>query len=97
MRGWLSVIRNAETTAKLVSAYASFHIALDYFKSVQVLDFDQMACVSYEALRRQKLCIGTQDLRIAAIVLSIGGLLITRNQRDFAPIPGLKLQDWTAP
>ena len=51
----------------------------------------------YEELRRQKIRVGTQDLRIAAIVLSVDGLLVTRNQCDFAQVPGLVLQDWTIP
>lgn len=40
---------------------------------------------------------GTQDLKIAAIVLSVNGILVTRNQRDFARIPGLVIEDWTQP
>jgi tRNA(fMet)-specific endonuclease VapC len=51
----------------------------------------------YEELRRQRIRVGTQDLRIAAIVLSIDGILVTRNQRDFAQVPGLMLQDWMIP
>lgn len=60
-------------------------------------DIDQAAYTRYEELRRQKIRIGTQDLRIAAIVLSVGGILVTRNQRDFAHVPGLPCQDWTIP
>lgn len=97
MRGWLNVIRRAGSSDKITIAYASLHTALDYFKSVQVLDFDRIAYVSYQSLRQQKLRIGTQDLHIAAIVLSIDGILVTRNQRDFAQIPGLTLRNWAAP
>ncbi len=39
--------------------------------------------------------IGTQDLRIAAITLAVGGILLTRNSRDFEQIPNLSWQDWT--
>lgn len=49
----------------------------------------------YLALRAAKIRVGIQDLRIAAIVLSIDGTLITRNRRDFAQVPELKIEDWT--
>ena len=51
----------------------------------------------YTDLRHQKIRVGTQDLRIAAIVLSQGGILVTRNQRNFVQIPNLILEDWTIP
>jgi tRNA(fMet)-specific endonuclease VapC len=97
LRGWLAAIRQASATPKLVWAYARLRAALDYFKSVQLLDFNQTAYTRYEELRRQKIRIGTQDLRIAAVVLAMNGILVTRNQHDFTQVPGLVFQDWTLP
>ena len=97
LRGWLKAIRQASSSSKLVWAYAGLRAALGYFNSVRLLGFDQVAYARYEELRRQKIRIGTQDLRIAAIVLSVEGILVTRNQRDFARVPGLVFQDWTTP
>ncbi|WP_363318236.1 hypothetical protein [Nostoc sp. NMS4] len=44
---------------------------------------------------RQRIRIGTQDLRIPAITLSVNGILVTRNRKDFEKIPNLRLEDWT--
>ncbi|MEH1826617.1 MAG: type II toxin-antitoxin system VapC family toxin [Nostoc sp.] len=44
---------------------------------------------------RQRIRIGTQDLRIAAITLSVNSILVTRNHKDFEKVPNLRLEDWT--
>jgi predicted nucleic acid-binding protein len=40
---------------------------------------------------------GTNDLRIAAIVVNNAGTLITRNTKDFGKIPRLAIEDWSLP
>jgi tRNA(fMet)-specific endonuclease VapC len=71
------------------------HEAVDFFKVVHILDLDDAADSLYQSWRRQRIRIGTNDLRIAAIALAVGGTLVTRNQTDFGQVPGLSLEDWT--
>jgi hypothetical protein len=44
-------------------------------------------------LRSQKLRAVKLDLRIAAIALSQGATIFTRNKHDFEQLPGLKIED----
>lgn len=37
------------------------------------------------------------DLRIAAVALTNDATLITGNLSDFRRVPGLRVEDWTAP
>lgn len=47
-----------------------------------------------EELRAQGVRIGTLDLRIAATALVHDLTLVTRNTKDFARVPGVRLEDW---
>ncbi|QFS46103.1 hypothetical protein GXM_03583 [Nostoc sphaeroides CCNUC1] len=42
----------------------------------------------------QRICIGTQDLCIAAITLSINGILVSCKRKNFEKVPNLRLQYW---
>lgn len=95
IRGRFNIIKRASKGPKLIQAYAYLQDTIAYFNTIQILPFDQAANAQYEALRKQKIRVGTQDLRIAAIALSVNGTVVTRNWRDFQKVPGLALEDWT--
>jgi len=98
IRGRFKAIRDASAPAqahKLVLAYTGLCDTLDDFKNLNILKFDQNAFTIYTEFRRQKIRIGTQDLRIAAIVLANNAILVTRNHRDFSQVPDLVQEDWT--
>ncbi len=95
LRGRLRVVRRAESGPRLEDAYAGLRTTIEFFKSVELLDFGQAATDRYADLRSEKIRIGTQDLRIAAIVLAAGGILVTRNRRDFERVPELRIEDWS--
>ncbi|AFY35421.1 type II toxin-antitoxin system VapC family toxin [Calothrix sp. PCC 7507] len=92
--GRFQVIRRA-TSDDLVSAYEKLQITFDSLKSFNVLRFTPEAQKLYTNLLHQKIKVGRQDLRIAAIALSVNGILVTRNNRDFCQVPNLTLDNWT--
>lgn len=95
MRGWLSHAAQASTTDKLITAYARLSRHVDTFTNFTIYPFDAAAAEQYEALRRRRIRIGTQDLKIAAICLAQDAMLLTRNLKDFNKIPGLRAEDWS--
>ncbi|HEW97364.1 MAG: type II toxin-antitoxin system VapC family toxin [Candidatus Parabeggiatoa sp. nov. 3] len=95
VRGRLIVIKRANSMEKLIQAYGDLQASVAYFNKIQVLPFDKAAYAYYDTLRQQKIRIGSQDLRIASIVLSIKGVLVTRNWKDFGKVPDLTLEDWS--
>jgi tRNA(fMet)-specific endonuclease VapC len=98
--GWITRINSPAEADNLVILYTRLCIALDFFKSVQVLNFDQSARDRYDQLLRQNPPLNKKrlhkDMRISAIALSVGGTIVTRNNRDFSLVPGLSLEDWTS-
>lgn len=54
-----------------------------------------MAVEIYARLRQAKICVGTMDLKIAAIALANDVTLLTRNLSDFGKLPYLKSEDWS--
>jgi tRNA(fMet)-specific endonuclease VapC len=99
MKGWLNVINKyndqPSQSKKLILAYKGLRDGVEYLNQIKLLDFDQSAYNCYQELVRQRIRIGTRDLRIAAITLSVDGILVTRNTKDFAKVPNLKIEDWT--
>ncbi len=65
--------------------------------SITLLPFDLRSSEQYQHLRKQYPRLDTMDLKIAAIVLTHNATLLTRNQKDFSQIQGLKIEDWSAP
>jgi tRNA(fMet)-specific endonuclease VapC len=96
VRWWMAYIARLRSVTQQVDAYRRLHRQQDNYCRIPVLVFDAPAAVTFQRLRRTRLRIGTMDLKIAAIVLSRGATLLSRNLADFGRVPGLQVEDWTA-
>jgi tRNA(fMet)-specific endonuclease VapC len=73
--------------------------ALEMFLApLEVLPFNEAAVWAYGDLRasleREGQPIGALDTMIAAHALSVDAPLVTHNTREFARVPGLRLENW---
>ena len=97
LRGWLAAIRQAEAgKGKMSLEYAlgQFQQRLVNMAPFTFLSYTAAAEALAAAMRRQRLRVGTRDLRIAAVCIVHGATLVTRNARDYAQIPGLTFDVW---
>jgi predicted nucleic acid-binding protein len=71
----------------------------EFFVRVSCLPWDadvatHFANVAIE-LHHVSTSIGTTDMMIAAHAIAVGAVLVTSNERDFARVRGLRLENWT--
>lgn len=97
MYGRLDVIKRAKSKQELITAYTLLKETFNRLCQANILDFNEAAFNVYNELLKQKIRVGTQDLRIAAIALSLNGTVVTRNFKDFQKVPNLKIVDWSIP
>jgi len=95
--GWNAYLSRATTAVAVVRGYERLGRVLANFATAQVLPFDEAAATVFDDLRTQRVRIGVMDLRIAAIAVSRGMTVLTRNVSDFQRVPGLHVEDWTLP
>jgi tRNA(fMet)-specific endonuclease VapC len=98
MKGRLAAINSLsgiERVDRLAIAYRDLQSSIEDLQTLPILPFSELATDRYRELLQQKIRVGSHDLRIAAIVLSVDGILVTRNRRDFDRVPGLQIDDWS--
>lgn len=97
LTGWYTQLRKARDPAKLAWAYDGLFQVVESLKVFAVVPFPLAAAQRYFAPRKQLPRLGRMDLAIAATVLEVSGILVTRNWSDFQQVPGLLLADWSKP
>jgi tRNA(fMet)-specific endonuclease VapC len=63
-----------------------------FIEEVPVLAFDYKAALAYAQLPFKR---ASFDRLIAAHAVSQGLIVVTGNEKDFADVPGLKVENWT--
>lgn len=88
-----SVVTYAELLRGVVSAGPGEEAKLArFFDRIPVLPFGTKEAEAYARLPFRR---GTFDRLIAAHALALRLTLVTNNQRDFADVPELSLENWT--
>ena len=88
-------MRKAKKPAALAAVYERMAQTVVFLGHLPIISFTVPAIDCYESLKRLKLKVKKTDLRIAAIAREHNAILVSRNSRDFARIPGLRLEDWS--
>jgi tRNA(fMet)-specific endonuclease VapC len=94
-RGRLAKVAEAKAGTSSTNAYRWLSETVKLLTDFEVLQFTAEAQLIYQDFKSQRIRVGTQDLRIASIVIAHNGILLSRNLRDFEKIPNLMVRDWT--
>jgi tRNA(fMet)-specific endonuclease VapC len=94
LRAWLAQVRRLADVRKQVFPYDRLTRLLETLADWEIARWSEPAADEFRQLRKQRVRIGTQDLKIASIALVTQALLLSANLRDFQHVPGLRVEDW---
>jgi tRNA(fMet)-specific endonuclease VapC len=96
--GWAGRVNDPAEANNLVRIYGKLWQTTEFLKTIEILTFSELANTYYQRLTSKHKLLAKKklekDMRIAAIALSVGGIIITRKQKDFSQVPDLKIEDW---
>jgi tRNA(fMet)-specific endonuclease VapC len=97
--GWVGRLNLSQDEAGKLLAYAKLRTAVRFFHTVEIASYTEAASAIYQRLIRDHPVLAKRrlenDVRIAAIALSLGATIVTRNRKDFELVPGLVIEDWS--
>jgi tRNA(fMet)-specific endonuclease VapC len=94
LRGLISHVGRQRDETRRIEWYRRLHIAIQSRSKRRTPLWNDAAVNEFQVLNSQRIRIGTMDLRIASIVIANGATLLTRNLKDFARVPGLRVENW---
>jgi len=94
LRGWLAIIHRLRDVHRQLPAYLRLGQLFDVLSDWEIVPFDERAANQFVGLRRQRIRIGTMDLKIASIALVNDALLVSANLRDYSLVPELRCENW---
>jgi tRNA(fMet)-specific endonuclease VapC len=92
--GWQAVIKQAKSAAKMAFGYGELTAALSELRPFAIVPHTEAAIHRHAALKKLKLNVGGNDLKIAAVALELGMTVVTNNEGDFRRVPGLAVENW---
>jgi tRNA(fMet)-specific endonuclease VapC len=93
-KGWLAKLHRSRDILEQIAPYDRL-VELFYFLAEwDIISLNRAAADSFTELRRRRIRIGSQDLKIAAIALTEDALLLSANLRDFQKVPSLRVENW---
>jgi|CXWL01.1.fsa_nt_gi tRNA(fMet)-specific endonuclease VapC len=95
IKGWNAYLSRATNSKNLEDGYRRLETILSDFTEANLLSFDHASATVFDELRKQRIRVGSMDLRIAAIALANKMTVLTRNTIDFERVPNLPVEDWT--
>jgi tRNA(fMet)-specific endonuclease VapC len=96
LTGWYTLARQARNPRDVAHAYPQMGDAVRFLARWRILPYTEQAIARVAQLKAIRLNVRVMDLRIAAITLEHGGIVVTRNLRDFQRVPGLNVENWAA-
>jgi tRNA(fMet)-specific endonuclease VapC len=98
LKGRYASVLNAADQGELLLAWQRLTKDEAKLAEIDILPVDEAAADHFDRLRGNKKLkrIGRPDLLIACICLAHDATLVTRNVKDFAPAPRLKVENWAS-
>lgn len=94
LSGWYTLARQARNPRDIAHAYTQMGESVVFLAQWRILPYTEQAIARVAQLKAMRLNVRVMDLRIAAITLEHGGIVVTRNLRDFQRVPGLTVENW---
>lgn len=95
LTGWYTLARRARKPEQIARAYTRLGEAVVRLAKWCILPYTETAIAHVAELKALRLNVRLMDLRIAAIALENGAVVVSRNRRDFGRVPGLSIEDWS--
>ena len=96
LEGRFASITKAANRTELLNAAVRLFNDEQHLSTIDILPVTEAVADEFERLRINKKLkqIGQKDRLIACFALAHDATLVTRNTKDFANIPGLKVENW---
>jgi tRNA(fMet)-specific endonuclease VapC len=96
LRGRCDALTKADGPSEWLEAELRLRMTEDWFEGFPIIGIGSAAEHLERLLKNRKLRFkgGRADMLVACIALANDATLVTRNTKDFAGIPNLKLENW---